>query len=97
MRLFTRDSLEGMPSSPRGGPSEASLDVQMNYVSDDGPAFVSPPDNAEAKRFDLLMLHLQLTVLHVEPGFERLKEKVRAIVGSLEEKAVFRWCGSRWS
>jgi hypothetical protein len=40
---------------------------------------------------------LQLTVLHVEPGFERLKEKVRAIVGSLEEKAVFRWCGSRWS
>jgi type I restriction enzyme R subunit len=43
-------------------------------------------DDEEAKRFDLLMLHLQLAVLHVEPGFERLKEHVRAIVGSLEDK-----------
>ena len=30
-------------------------------------------DDEEAKRFDLLMLNLQLAVLHVEPGFERLK------------------------
>jgi type I restriction enzyme R subunit len=44
------------------------------------------PDE-EAKRFDLLMLHLQLAVLHVEPGFERLKEQVRTLVGSLEEKS----------
>ncbi len=50
------------------------------------PSELVDPDE-EAKRFDLLMLHLQLTVLHVEPGFERLKEKVRAIVGSLEEKS----------
>jgi len=33
------------------------------------------------------MLHLQLTVLHVEPGFERLKEQVRSIVVMLEDKS----------
>src|SRR5439155_16512476 len=44
-------------------------------------------DDEEAKRFDLLMLHLQLAVLHVEPGFERLKEQVRSIVGMLEDKS----------
>jgi type I restriction enzyme R subunit len=43
-------------------------------------------EDEEAKRFDLLMLHLQLAVLHVEPGFERLKEQVRTIVGMLEDK-----------
>src|SRR5207249_4336755 len=43
-------------------------------------------EDEEAKRFDLIMLHLQLAVLHVEPGFERLKGQVRAIVGMLEDK-----------
>ncbi len=44
-------------------------------------------DDEEAKRFDLLMLNLQLAVLHVKPGFERLKEQVRSIVGMLEDKS----------
>jgi type I restriction enzyme, R subunit len=44
-------------------------------------------EDEEAKRFDLLMLHLQLAVLHVEPGFERLKEQARSIVGMLEDKS----------
>ena len=43
-------------------------------------------EDEEAKRFDLLMLHLQLAVLHVESGFDRLKEQVRSIVGMLEDK-----------
>jgi type I restriction enzyme R subunit len=43
-------------------------------------------NDEEAKRFDLLMLRLQLSVLHVEPGFERLKEQVRSLVEKLEEK-----------
>lgn len=43
-------------------------------------------EDEEAKRFDLLMLHLQLAVLDVEPGFERLKEKVQTIIGMLEDK-----------
>ncbi len=44
-------------------------------------------DDEEAKRFDLLMLQLQLTLLRAEPGFERLRDQVRAIAGLLEEKS----------
>ena len=42
----------------------------------------------EAKRFDLLLLNLQLARLRAEPGFERLREQVRAIAGLLEEKSA---------
>ena len=52
-------------------------------------------DDEEAKRFDLLMLNLQLAVLHVEPGFERLKEQVRSIVGMLEDKSSIPMVRSR--
>jgi type I restriction enzyme R subunit len=45
-------------------------------------------DDEEAKRFDLLMLNLQLALLRAEPGFERLREQVTAIAGLLEEKAA---------
>ena len=45
------------------------------------------PEDEEAKRFDLLMLNLQLAVLRAEPAFERLREQVKAIAGLLEEKA----------
>ena len=44
-------------------------------------------DDEEAKRFDLLMLHLQLAVLHAKPGFDRLKEQVQSIVGMLEDSS----------
>ena len=46
-----------------------------------------PDEEEEAKRFDLLMLRLQLALLRAEPGFERLRNQVRAICGLLEEKA----------
>lgn len=42
-------------------------------------------DDEEAKRFDLLMLRLQLAMLHGEPGFDRLKEKVREMADRLSE------------
>ena len=42
----------------------------------------------EAKRFDLLVLYLQLTRLRSEPGFERLRDQVKAIAGLLEEKSA---------
>ena len=42
----------------------------------------------EAKRFDLLILNLQLALLRAEPAFERLREQVRAIAGLLEEKSA---------
>jgi type I restriction enzyme R subunit len=44
------------------------------------------PENEEAKRFDLLALKLQLSLLHADPGFERLSERVKEIAGLLAEK-----------
>jgi type I restriction enzyme R subunit len=44
------------------------------------------PENEEAKRFDLLALNLQLTLLRSEPGFARLRDRVKEIAGLLEEK-----------
>ena len=45
------------------------------------------PEPEEAKRFDLLLLRVQLAVLRHEPRFESLRDQVRAIAGLLEEKA----------
>ena len=45
-------------------------------------------EDEEAKRFDLLMLNLQLAVLRVEPAFKRLRDQVIAIAGLLEEKSA---------
>jgi type I restriction enzyme R subunit len=44
-------------------------------------------EDEEAKRFDLLMLNLQLAMLRVEPAFKRLSDQVKAIAGLLEEKS----------
>lgn len=44
-------------------------------------------EEEEAKRFDLLILNLQLALLRSEPGFERLKQKVQGIAELLEEKS----------
>jgi len=44
-------------------------------------------DEEEAKRFDLLMLNLQLAQLRAEPGFARLRDQVKAIAGLIEERA----------
>ena len=40
-------------------------------------------DDEEAKRFDLVMLRLQLSWLRSESGFERLRDQVRALVEAL--------------
>jgi type I restriction enzyme R subunit len=42
----------------------------------------------EAKRFDLLVLNLQLALLRSEKRFERLREQVKEIAGLLEEKSA---------
>lgn len=44
-------------------------------------------EDEEAKRFDLLLLRLQLALLQAEPTYARLCEQVRGIAGLLEEKA----------
>jgi type I restriction enzyme R subunit len=46
------------------------------------------PEKEEAKRFDLLALNLQLALLRAEPGFERLRDRVKEIAGLLEEKSA---------
>lgn len=43
-------------------------------------------ESEEAKRFDLLLLNLQLSLLNQEPAYERLRQQVLAIAGLLEEK-----------
>lgn len=45
------------------------------------------PESEEAKRFDLLALGLQLSVLRHEPGFTRLRDRVKQIAELLEERA----------
>ncbi len=42
-------------------------------------------DDEQAKRFDLLILRLQLCILGAEPGFERLRDQVRDIASALLE------------
>jgi len=44
------------------------------------------PENEEAKRFDLLSLNLQLALLRSEPGFQRMRDRVKEIAAMLEEK-----------
>ena len=46
------------------------------------------PEGEEAKRFDLLVLNLQLAMLRSEPGFVRLRDQVKALAGLLEEKSA---------
>jgi type I restriction enzyme R subunit len=46
------------------------------------------PESEEAKRFDLLVLNLQLAMLRSEPGFLRLREQVKELAGLLEEKSA---------
>ena len=45
-----------------------------------------PTEDEAAKRFDLLMLRLELALLRSEAGFTRLSQQVKAIVAPLEEK-----------
>jgi hypothetical protein len=44
-------------------------------------------EDEEAKRFDLLILKLQLSVLRSEPAFARLRDQVKGIAALLEEQA----------
>ncbi len=46
------------------------------------------PEGEEAKRFDLLVLNLQLALLRSEPAFERLRDQVKELAGLLEEKSA---------
>jgi len=45
------------------------------------------PEDETAKRFDLLMLKLQLAVIRADKSFTRLRDQVQEIASRLEEKA----------
>jgi type I restriction enzyme R subunit len=47
-----------------------------------------PGEDEEAKRFDLIVLGLQLARLGAGPGFERLRDRVREIATALAEKSA---------
>jgi len=47
-----------------------------------------PAEDEEAKRFDLLILNLQLALLRSRPSFTRLRDQVKVIAGLLEEKST---------
>ena len=44
-------------------------------------------EDEEAKRFDLLILNLQLAILRQEPAFARLRDQVKGIAGLLQDKS----------
>jgi len=44
-------------------------------------------DDVEAKKFDMLMLRLQLALLRSEPQFVKLRDKAKIIAQALEEKS----------
>lgn len=45
------------------------------------------PEAEEAKRFDLLILNLELALLRKEPAFARTRDQVKTIAGLLEEQS----------
>ena len=65
-------------------PPEAAAELAREVAG--LPSEITAEDE-EAKRFDLLMLRLQLAVLRIEPAYTRLSEQVREIAGLLEEKS----------
>jgi len=47
-----------------------------------------PSEDEEAKRFDLILLQLQLARLNADPSFARLSQKVRDLAAALEEQST---------
>ena len=60
------------------------IDELTNHVA--GLPTELPSEDEESKRFDLIMLRLQLALLKGDAGFARLSQQVRAIATALEEK-----------
>ncbi len=66
-------------------PSEALTELAKDVA---GLPTELPSESEDAKRFDLLMLNLQLARLRSDPSFERWRDRVKAIAGLLEEKSA---------
>jgi type I restriction enzyme R subunit len=69
----------------------ATLDEEGRHVlAEDVAGLPSElgPERLEAKRFDMLMLNLQLCVLRQQAGFSKLKKQAVDIASALEEQAT---------
>ncbi|MEM8701531.1 MAG: type I restriction-modification enzyme R subunit C-terminal domain-containing protein, partial [Pseudomonadota bacterium] len=66
--------------------SDEKRDELLNQVA--GLPTERPSDKEEAKRFDLLMFSLELTVLKASPSFERLRKQLIEIASALEEQTA---------
>jgi len=64
-------------------PTAAQLDEVAEHLS--GLPSAVRDDDEDAKRFDMLMLNIELSFLRAEPSFERLKKQVRQIADGLLE------------
>ncbi len=73
------------PESWASLPLEAVVDLYRDVA---GLPSELESDGEEAKRFDLLILNLQLSLLNAEPSFERLAKQLRQIAGLLELKSA---------
>jgi type I restriction enzyme R subunit len=84
-KFAKKDAWEKLSAEDRKELAEeiASLPTQMERESE------------EAKRFDLLVLNLQLALLGKEPAYERLRDQVVKIAGLLEEKHTIPMVGKQ--
>lgn len=73
------------PESWASLPADALTDLSREVA---GLPSELDSENEEAKRFDLLVLGLQLGLLRQEPGFARLRDRVKGVAGLLEDKAA---------
>jgi type I restriction enzyme, R subunit len=79
-----RASLPGHPQSDDEVRAQVAAMLQREVA---GLPSELDPEGEEAKRFDLLVLNLQLALLRAEPAYVRLREQVKALAGLLEEKS----------
>lgn len=73
------------PSSWRVLDRDALSELSANIAG--LPSEVTEFDDEESKRFDLLIYNTQLAILRIEPGLQRLTERVKEIAGLLEEQS----------
>jgi type I restriction enzyme R subunit len=62
--------------------SEAHAEV-VDHLAGLPTSYRDDDTSEEAKRFDLLALHLQLALINAEPGYSRLKSQVQEIASAL--------------
>ncbi len=82
-RQFVEKYVEAKAWNPLGDDGHAELVHHIAKL----PSQQADEDE-EAKRFDMLMLRTQLSILQAKPEFAGLRQKVQAIAGALEDQVA---------